>query len=77
MSAVDFRETSSLVEVGAIDGTQEVRHKRHVVQASPNSALQRAGTHKVHGRGRPTVVHKRAQRARVLQRPRPAAELGS
>jgi hypothetical protein len=43
----------------------------------PNSALQRAGTHKVLGRGRPSAERTRALRARVLIRWRAAAELGS
>ncbi len=42
---------------------------------SPNKSLQRAGTHKVLGRGRSSVVHIRALRARVLEAPRAAAEL--
>jgi len=45
---------------------------------TPNSALQRTGTHKVLGRGRP--IHMRTHgrwRARVLQRWRAVAELGS
>jgi hypothetical protein len=45
---------------------------------SPNSALQRTGTHKVRGRGRPSHGGLRERwRARVLMRSRPAAELGS
>jgi hypothetical protein len=44
---------------------------------SPNSALQRAGTHKVLGRGRPSAERTRALRARVLIRWRAAAELDS
>jgi hypothetical protein len=46
-----------------------------VTFGSPNKSLQRAGTHKVLGRGRPSVVHIRALRARVLKRRRAAAEL--
>ncbi len=42
---------------------------------APNKSLQRAWTHKVHGRGRPIVVHIRALRARVLEGRRAAAEL--
>jgi hypothetical protein len=41
----------------------------------PNKSLQRAWTHKVHGRGRPIVVRIRALRARVLEGRRAAAEL--
>jgi hypothetical protein len=44
---------------------------------TPNSALQRTGTHKVLGRGRGIVVVIRALRARVLEAQRAAAELGS
>jgi len=44
----------------------------------PNSALQRAGTHKVLGRGRPSDGGTRERwRARVLIGWRAAAELGS
>jgi hypothetical protein len=43
----------------------------------PNLALQRAGTHKVLGRGRVGVVLERARCARVLIGWRAAAELGS
>jgi hypothetical protein len=43
----------------------------------PNSALQRSGTHKVLGRGRPSPAHSLLPRARVLIRWRAAAELGS
>ena len=46
--------------------------------APPNSALQRAGTHKVLGRGRPSHGGTRERwRARVLIGWRAAAELGS
>jgi hypothetical protein len=45
---------------------------------TPNSALQRAGTHKVLGRGRPSHCGSRERwRARVLIDWRAAAELGS
>ena len=44
---------------------------------SPNSELQRAGTHKVLGRGRPSLPRGLLPRARVLIRWRAAAELGS
>jgi hypothetical protein len=42
-----------------------------------NSALQRAGTHKVLGRGRLSAAHSLLPCARVLIRWRAAAELGS
>jgi len=49
-----------------------------LVLAAPNSALQRAGTHKVLGRGRPSHGGSRERlRARVLIGWRAAAELGS
>jgi hypothetical protein len=44
---------------------------------SPNSALQRAGTHKVLGRGRPSPARGLLPRARVLKGQRAVAELGS
>jgi len=44
---------------------------------TPNYALQRAGRHKVLGRGRGHVVPDRVMRARVLIGWRAAAELGS
>jgi hypothetical protein len=43
---------------------------------SPNKSLQRSGTHKVLGRGRPSAESTRALRARVLRWRRAAAELG-
>jgi hypothetical protein len=43
----------------------------------PNSTLQRTGTHKVLGRGRPSQERTRALRARVLMDQWPVAELGS
>jgi len=42
---------------------------------APNKSLQRSGTHKVLGRGRPSQERTRALRARVLRGQRPAAEL--
>jgi len=42
---------------------------------SPNKSLQRAWTHKVLGRGRPSAESTRALRARVLEGRRAAAEL--
>ena len=42
---------------------------------SPNKSLQRSGTHKVLGRGRPSAKRIRALRARVLKWQRAAAEL--
>jgi hypothetical protein len=48
------------------------------VLVTPNSALQRTGTHKVLGRGRPSVMFLGVRwRARVLKRRRAVAELGS
>jgi hypothetical protein len=48
-----------------------------VLSLSPNSALQRTVTHKVLGRGRPSVIVLYGSfRARVLRARRPAAELG-
>jgi hypothetical protein len=44
---------------------------------TPNSALQRAGTHKVLGRGRSLLAFNLLLRARVLKCWRAAAELGS
>jgi len=41
----------------------------------PNKSLQGSGTHKVLGRGRPSLVLTSALRARVLKRTRPAPEL--
>jgi hypothetical protein len=43
----------------------------------PNSALQRTGNDKVHGRGRDGEERGLLPRARVLNRTRAAAELGS
>jgi hypothetical protein len=42
---------------------------------SPNKSLQRSGTHKLLGRGRPSAGSTRALRARVLKCRRAAAEL--
>jgi hypothetical protein len=47
------------------------------LSSSPNSAFQRAGTHKLLGRGRPASCASEPRRARVLKRWRAAAELGS
>jgi hypothetical protein len=44
---------------------------------APNSALQRSGTHKVLGRGRPSLPRGLLPRARVLIGWRASAELGS
>jgi hypothetical protein len=46
-----------------------------VTFGSPNKSLQRSGTHKLLGRGRPSVERTRALRARVLEGRRAAAEL--
>ena len=43
--------------------------------ASPNKSLQRSGTHKVLGRGRPSAKRTRALRGRVLKWQRAAPEL--
>jgi hypothetical protein len=51
--------------------------QHHFCKVSPNSALQRSGTHKVLGRGRSSAERTRTLRARVLTRWRAAAELGS
>jgi len=49
-----------------------------VIALPPNSALQRTGTHKVLGRGRPSAIFLCGRwRARVLMRRRAVAELGS
>ncbi len=42
---------------------------------SPNKSLQRSGTHKVLGRGRPSQERTRALRARVPKGRRAVAEL--
>jgi hypothetical protein len=42
---------------------------------APNKSLQRSGTHKVLGRGRPNAGNTRVLRARVLKGQRAAAEL--
>jgi hypothetical protein len=47
-----------------------------VLLGSPNKSLQRSGTHKVLGRGRPSLERTRALRARVLKGQRAVAELG-
>ncbi len=47
-----------------------------VFRTAPNKSLQRSGTHKVLGRGRPSVKRTRALRARVLKGRRAVAELG-
>jgi hypothetical protein len=49
--------------------------KRALCSMSPNKSLQRSGTHKVLGRGRPSAERTRALRARVLKGQRAAAEL--
>jgi hypothetical protein len=53
-----------------------MREIRPYVTAPPNKSLQRSGTHKVLGRGRPSAEITRALRARVLKGRRAAAELG-
>jgi hypothetical protein len=42
---------------------------------SPNKHMQRAGIHKVLGRGRPSLVPRSAPRARVLMRQRAGADV--
>jgi hypothetical protein len=49
---------------------------RNLLHGSPNKSLQRSGTHKVLGRGRPSLERTRALRARVLKGRRAVAELG-
>ncbi|HUG72284.1 MAG TPA: hypothetical protein VMK82_02560 [Steroidobacteraceae bacterium] len=80
-STRDERRTVSLCS-----GTSafEARHPefpqllREVTHVPPNSALQRSGTHKVLGRGRPSHISSHGRwRARVLKRRRAAAELDS
>ena len=43
---------------------------------SPNKHMQRAGMHKVLGRGRAGLMHLSAPRARVLMRRRAGADVG-
>jgi hypothetical protein len=52
------------------------RHQEPQEAAPPNKHMQRAGMHKVLGRGRPSLVPWSPPRARVLMRTRPAAERG-
>jgi hypothetical protein len=47
-----------------------------VTPVSPNKSLQRSGTHKLLGRGRPVFRGTHRPAARVLKRTRAAAELG-
>ncbi len=67
------------IENGAYDDMyQETYALRPVVRlraVSPNKSLQRSGTHKLLGRGRPSAERTRALRARVLEGRRAAAEL--
>jgi hypothetical protein len=49
----------------------------HVEATSPNSALQRTGTHKVLGRGRPSFSLTRPLARPRAEMPRQVAELGS
>jgi len=53
----------------------ENMNKISASHASPNKSLQRSGTDKVLGRGRPSAESTRALRARVLIWRRAAAEL--
>jgi hypothetical protein len=52
-------------------------HVSKVLLRAHNSALQRTGTHKVLGRGRPSPSRGLLPRARVLNGQRAVAELGS
>jgi hypothetical protein len=52
-------------------------YKTTMVARAPNQALQRAGTHKVLGRGRSGRLLEQVMRARVLMRWRAVAELCS
>jgi hypothetical protein len=55
---------------------QTITHMPTWTPVSPNKSLQRSGTHKLLGRGRPSAESTRALRARVLKWRRAAAELG-
>jgi hypothetical protein len=67
--------TSGLVEVSLTSRKAVISR---IAMAPYNSSLQRTGTHKVLGRGRPSVVVLCGRwRARVLEGQWPAAELGS
>jgi hypothetical protein len=55
---------------------EELRVCKQTLRSAPNKSLQRSGTHKVLGRGRPSAESTRALRARVLKGRRAAAELG-
>jgi hypothetical protein len=46
------------------------------IARAPNKSLQRSGTHKLLGRGRPVLCGTHRPAARVLKRTRAAAELG-
>jgi hypothetical protein len=50
--------------------------KRCTPAVSPNKTLQRSGTHKLLGRGRPVSCGTHRPAARVLKGTRAAAELG-
>jgi hypothetical protein len=53
------------------------QHNSHgACSVSPNKSLQRSGTHKLLGRGRPVLCGTHPPAARVLKRTRAAAELG-
>jgi hypothetical protein len=68
-------------ECPLVDGTRQGSSTQleffRLVPSPPNSALQRAGTHKVLGRGRTSLPRSLVPRARVLIGWRAAAELGS
>jgi hypothetical protein len=63
--------------LGSLRGARRASRDESLCTA-PNSALQRTGTHKVLGRGRPSLCLTHGRwRARVLMRRRAVAELGS
>ena len=51
-------------------------HEACLSQLSPHKTLQRSGTHKLLGRGRPILCGTYRPAARVLKGTRAAAELG-
>jgi hypothetical protein len=52
------------------------RPPSNMIKTSPNKPMQRAGTDKVPGRGRLSVVHEQVHHARVLNRLRAVADGG-
>ena len=63
-----YRSEHSLIPKESLSG--EV-----VLDRSPDKSLQGSETHKVLGRGRPSLLLQSLQRARVLKRTRSAPEL--